>query len=387
LEKLYWKTGYSFGDFMNNSALFSPLTIGGITIKNRILMPPMTRCRSAQPGDIPTELMATYYAQRASAGLIITEATQISPQGKGYSFTPGIYSAAQVNGWKKVTSAVHGQGGKIFSQLWHVGRMSHPCFHNGALPVAPSAVPFEGKVWVYNESKQLGEKMDCSVPRELTREEIQQIIEDYRKAAANAITAGFDGVEIHGANGYLIDQFLRTTSNLRTDEYGGSQEKRLRFLKDVVIAIAEEIGASHVGIRLAPFITARGMNCPEILDTIQKAAVFLQNTGIAYVHLAEADWDDAPQVTEGFRKELRKNFDGPIIVTGKYTKARAEIILQQGYANMVGFGRPFISNPDLPARFANNWPLAELNPAALFGGTAEGYTDYPIYQAENLAVV
>ncbi len=372
---------------MNNSALFSPLTIGGMTIKNRILMPPMTRCRSAQPGDIPTELMATYYAQRASAGLIITEATQISPQGKGYSLTPGIYSTAQVDGWKKVTSAVHGQGGKIFSQLWHVGRMSHPNFHNGALPVAPSAVPFEGQVWVYNDHKQVGEKMDCPVPRELTREEIQQIIEDYRRAAANAITAGFDGVEIHGANGYLIDQFLRTTSNLRTDEYGGSQEKRLRFLQDVVIAVAEEIGASHVGIRLAPFITARGMNCPEILDTIQKAAVFLQNTGLAYIHLAEADWDDAPQVNEGFRKELRKNFDGPIIVTGKYTKTRAEIILQQGYADMVGFGRPFISNPDLPARLANNWPLADLNPAALFGGTAEGYTDYPIYQAENLAVV
>ena len=365
---------------MRSSLLFSPLKLGGNELKNRILMPPLTRCRAQQPGDIPTDLMATYYAQRATAGLIITEATQISPQGKGYSFTPGIYSNDQVNGWKKVTRAVHENDGKIFLQLWHVGRMSHPIFHNGELPVAPSAVAFEGQVWVYDEESQTGGTKDCPTPRELTREEIKQIIADYRQGAANAIRAGFDGVEIHGANGYLIDQFLRSTSNLRTDEYGGSQENRLRFLKEVVNAIVDEIGADKVGIRLAPFITARGMNCPEILDTIQKAAVFLQEKNITYIHLAEADWDDAPQVTEDFRRELWENFKGKILVTGKYNKDRAEKILQQGYADMVGFGRPFISNPDLPARLKYNWPLAELNPATLFGGGAEGYTDYPAYQ-------
>lgn len=365
---------------MSNSKLFSPLILGDLHLNNRVLMPPLTRCRSAQPGNIPTDLMAIYYSQRASAGLIITEATQISQQGQGYSFTPGIHSAEQVNGWKKVTTAVHAQGGKIFLQLWHVGRMSHPSFHNGALPVAPSAVPFQGQVWVYNENTQSGEKLDCPTPRALTREEIQHIIEDYRIAAANAIAAGFDGVEIHGANGYLIDQFLRTTSNQRTDEYGGSQENRLRFLQEVVNAIVDEIGESRVGIRLAPFITARGMNCPEILDTIQKAAQFLQQKNLTYIHLAEADWDDAPQINEEFRKELRNNFTGKILVTGKYTKARAETILEQGYADMVGFGRPFISNPDLPLRLANNWPLAELNPSALFGGNHIGYTDYPVYQ-------
>jgi N-ethylmaleimide reductase len=362
--------------------LFSPTTVGKITVDNRVLMPPMTRCRSAQPGDVPTELMATYYAQRASAGLIITEATQISPQGKGYSFTPGIYSAEQVDGWKKVTAAVHAQGGKIFSQLWHVGRMSHPDFHAGELPVAPSAVPFQGQVWIYNQEKQLGEKVDCPTPRALELGEIQQIINDYRQAAANAIAAGFDGVEIHGANGYLIDQFLRTTSNHRTDQYGGSQENRLRFLKEVVTAIVDQVGAERVGIRLAPFITARGMNCPEILDTIHKAAVFLQQTGIAYIHLAEADWDDAPEISESFRKTLRRNFHGAILVTGKYTKARAEEILQQGYADMVGFGRPFVANPDLPKRLAQDLPLASLNPAALFGGTHIGYTDFPHYVSQ-----
>lgn len=368
---------------MSSLLLFSPLALGNLELKNRILMPPLTRCRAQQPGDIPTELMATYYAQRASAGLIISEATQISQQGKGYSFTPGIYSADQVEGWKKVTRAVHEKNGKIFLQLWHVGRMSHPIFHNGELPVSPSAVAFEGQVWVYDEEKQSGGKMDCPTPRALTREEIKQILEDFRRGAANAITAGFDGVEIHGANGYLIDQFLRSTSNIRTDEYGGSQENRLRFLQELVTAVVDEVGAEKVGIRFAPFITARGMDCPEILGTIQKAAQFLQEKHLTYIHLAEADWDDAPQVSEDFRKDLRNNFRGKILVTGKYDQQKAQAILQKGYADMVGFGRPFIANPDLPERFANDWPLAELNPATLFGGSAEGYTDYPAYEEKD----
>jgi N-ethylmaleimide reductase len=358
--------------------LFNPVKVGSNDIKSRIVMAPMTRCRSSQPGDIPNELMATYYAQRASAGLIITEATQISPQGKGYSFTPGIYSKEQVAGWKKVTSAVHANGGKIYNQLWHVGRMSHESFHNGELPVAPSAVNFEGQVWIYDEQKQQGSKVNCPTPKALTGEEIKSIVNDYRQAALNAVEAGFDGVEIHGANGYLIDQFLRTTSNQRTDEYGGSTENRLRFLKEVVTAIVDAIGADKVGIRLAPFITARGMNCPEILNTILEAATFLQEKNVSYIHLAEADWEDAPKVDESFRKDLRKRFNGKVIVAGKFDKVRAENILAEGYADLVAFGRPFIANPDFPIRLQKNIPLAPLNPSTLFGGTEKGYSDFPL---------
>ena len=356
--------------------LFEHIELGPHKLGNRIVMAPMTRCRASQPGDIPNDLMATYYAQRASAGFIITEATQISPQGKGYSFTPGIYSAEQVAGWKKVTNAVHDKGGKIYNQLWHVGRMSHPSFHAGNLPVAPSAVPFEGQVWIYNETKQLGEKVDCPTPRELNQEEIISIVSDYQQAAFNAVAAGFDGVEIHGANGYLIDQFLRTTSNKRVDEYGGSIQQRLRFLKEVVNIIVDGIGADKTGIRLAPFITGRGMNCPEILDTILEAADFLQAKNISYIHLAEADWDDAPQIDENFRRELRKRFKGKIIVAGKFDKDKAQLLLEKGYVDLIAFGRPFVANPDFPARLQQNLPLAAFDHTALFGGSTKGYSDF-----------
>lgn len=358
--------------------LFSTVLLGKNQLKSRIVMAPMTRCRSSQPGDIPNDLMATYYAQRAGAGLIITEATQISPQGKGYSFTPGIYSNEQVEGWKKITNAVHAKGGIIYNQLWHVGRVSHQSFHHGERPVAPSAIPFEANVWIFNQEKQQGEKIDCPTPRTLEIHEIKAIVNDYRRAANNAIAAGFDGVEIHSANGYLIDQFLRTTSNQRTDEYGGSKENRLRFLKEVVTAIVETVGAEKTGIRLAPFITARGMNCPEILDTILDAASFLQTKNISYIHLAEADWDNAPYVDENFRRELRQRFSGKIIVAGKFDKTRADEILAKGYADLVAFGRPFIANPDFPIRLTQGIPLAELEPGALFGGTEKGYSDYAV---------
>ena len=361
--------------------LFTPVSVGRHQLSNRVVMAPMTRCRSAQPGDIPTDLMATYYAQRATAGLIITEATQISPQGKGYSFTPGIYSDAQVNGWQKVTSAVHNAGGKIFSQLWHVGRMSHPSFHQGELPVAPSAIAFDGQVWIYDEQEKRGKKVACPVPRALETHEIKKIVDDYRRAAANAIRAGFDGVEIHGANGYLIDQFLRTTSNQRTDQYGGSQQNRLRFLTEVVTAVATEIGAGRTGIRLAPFITARGMACPEILDTMLAAADFLNQQQLAYIHLAEADWDDAPTVPEDFRQALRKRFNGKIMVAGKFDKHRAEKMLANGYADLIAFGRLFVANPDLVARLQYNLPLANFEGELLFGGDSRGYTDYPAHTA------
>ena len=359
------------------SRLFTPLKVGGLELPHRVVMAPMTRARSTQPGDVPNALNARYYAQRASASLIVSEATQISPQGKGYSFTPGIYSEEQVAGWRLITDAVHAAGGRIFAQIWHVGRMSHPDFHGGALPVAPSAVPFEAQIWKVDLATGIGAMVDCPTPRELGTAEVRQIVEDFRKAARNAKAAGFDGAEIHGANGYLIDQFLRTTSNMRTDEYGGSRENRLRFLKEVVDAVGSELGYERTAIRLAPFLTARGMACPDILPTILDAAAFLESRGVAYLHLVEADWDDAPEFTESFRQDLRARFSHPIIVAGKYEKDRAEWILEKGYADLVAFGRPFVANPDLPRRLAQDLPLASFDGSTLFGGDERGYSDYP----------
>jgi N-ethylmaleimide reductase len=360
--------------------LFSPVSVGALRLPNRMVMAPMTRSRSTQPGDVPNALMATYYAQRASAGLIVSEATQISPQGKGYSFTPGIHSDEQVAGWRGVTDAVHAKGGHIFLQLWHVGRMSHASFHNGELPVAPSAVSPEAKVWIAGEDG-VGQLLDCPTPRALEVAEIAAIVEDFRKAAANAMRAGFDGVEIHAANGYLLDQFLRTTSNLREDAYGGSRENRIRFVLEVTRAVVAEIGSDKTGIRLAPFITARNMRCPDIIPTIAQAARELSSIGVAYIHLAEADWDDAPQIPESFRKELRAVYAGPIIVAGGYGVERAQAMLETGWVDMVAFGRPFIANPDLPDRYQRNLSLANFDASKLFGGTASGYTDYVEWQA------
>jgi N-ethylmaleimide reductase len=359
------------------SPLFTPTVVAGHSLAHRVVMAPMTRSRSTQPGDVPNAINARYYAQRASAALIVTEAAQISPQGKGYSFTPGIYSSEQVAGWRLVTDAVHSAGGRIFLQLWHVGRMSHPDFHNGELPVAPSAVPFDGQIWKVDPATGIGAMAASPTPRALTRDEIKGVVTDFRQAARNAVDAGFDGVEIHGANGYLIDQFLRTTSNVRTDEYGGSRENRLRFIKEVVNAVADEVGAERTAIRLAPFLTARGMACPDILPTILEAAEFLQARGIGYLHVVEADWDDAPQFTEAFRQAIRARFARPIIVAGNYDKARAEWVLSSGYADLVAFGRPFVANPDFPRRLADGLPVASFDGSALFGGAEHGYTDYP----------
>lgn len=360
--------------------LFSALKLGGLQLPNRIVMAPMTRSRSTQPGDIPNALMAQYYAQRASAGLIISEATQISRQGQGYSFTPGIYTQEQLEGWRLVTDAVHQAGGRIVLQLWHVGRMSHASFHADGQTVAPSALSPQTQVWVVG-ADGVGRMLDCPVPRALSEQDIAAVIEDYRLAAARAISAGFDGVEIHGANGYLIDQFLRTTSNQRSDAYGGSIEHRVRFAQEVVAAVAGEVGAERTGIRLAPFITQRAMNCPEIIPTILHLARFLNELGVAYIHLSEADWDDAPDIPDDFRHTLRASFSGRIIVAGKYDVQRAERMLSTGLADLVAFGRPFIANPDLPARLREQGPLAAFDPQTLFGGDSHGYTDYPVVQA------
>jgi len=360
-----------------NDVLFQPHEMGSVTLPNRIAMAPMTRSRSTQPCDVPNAMMATYYAQRASAGMIITEATQISPQGKGYSFTPGIHSDAQVEGWRLVTEAVHAVGGRIYLQLWHVGRMSHASFHPDGLPVAPSALAPDAQVWVVDEASGVGGMVDCPLPRALDIEEIGRVVEDFGRAAANARRAGFDGVEIHGANGYLIDQFLRRSSNRREDLYGGSQENRLRFLVDVAESVAGEIGADRTGIRLSPYITQRGMDDEEIIEVILKGAAELERIDLAYLHLSEADWDDAPTVPESFRHALRARYNGTIVVAGRYTKDRGSDIVEAGLADVVAYARPFIANPDLPRRFRENLPLADFEGTTLFGGDERGYSDYP----------
>ena len=357
--------------------LFKSLQIGSLTLPNRVTMAPMTRCRTTQPGDIPNEMMAEYYAQRASAGIIISEATQISNQGQGYSFTPGIFTDEQIAGWKLVTNAIHKEGGRIFLQLWHVGRMSHASFHEDGQTVGPSALSPDAQIWMVDPNTGKGGMVDCPVPRALALDEIAAVVEDFRQGAANAIEAGFDGVEIHGANGYLIDEFLRRSSNIRTDQYGGTQENRIRLLREVTQAVADEVGAERTGIRLSPYITQRNMADDEIIEVILKAATELDKIGIGYIHLSEADWDDAPEIPEKFRHELRKVFSGKIIVCGKYSQQRGEEIIGAGLADLVAYGRPFIANPDLPARYKKGIKLSDFDGDTLFGGDKRGLSDYP----------
>ncbi|MNO45232.1 N-ethylmaleimide reductase [compost metagenome] len=362
--------------------LFTPYAFGQIQTGNRIVMPPMTRSRAAA-GDVATELMAEYYAQRASAGLIISEGTQISRQGQGYAWTPGIYSAEQVAGWRKVTDAVHAVGGRIFAQLWHVGRVSHTSLQPGnAAPVSSSAKVAEGvKVFVDVEGRGpesgVGEMVQHSAPRALTVEEIHGIVRDYAQAARNALDAGFDGVELHGANGYLINQFIDSQANDRTDQYGGSLPNRLRFLREVVEAVTAVVGKERIGVRLAPLTTLQGAvdDTPEA--TYLGAAKLLDEIGVAYIHIAEADWEDAPLMPAAFKESLRIIFGGTLIYSGAYTKERAEEALARGWADLIGFGRPFIANPDLPYRLEHGIELAQGDRSKYFGGGAEGYTDYP----------
>ncbi len=365
---------------MSSISLFDEITLGNLNLKNRFVMAPMTRSRTTQPGNIPNDMMAEYYAQRAPyPGLIITEATQISEQGQGYSFTPGIHSKEQINGWKKITHAVHDQNGRIFLQLWHVGRMSHPSLHPDGQTVAPSATNPGARVWIVGDDG-VGRMEDCPTPRALKVDEIKSIINDFRIGARNAIEAGFDGVEIHGANGYLIDQFLRRTSNKRTDTYGGSIENRIRFATEVAEVVSKEVGAERTGIRLAPFIKQRGMDDDQAVDAILVLSKRLNDLGLVYVHLAEADWDDSPEVSMDFRRELRSSYKGRVIVAGNYTVSSGEELLNKNLVDLVAFGRPFIANPDFPERIRNQWPISEYDLNKLFGGNEEGYSTYSPYK-------
>lgn len=372
---------------MDISSLFTPVQLGSLTLKNRIVLPPLTRSRSTQPGDVANELMAEYYGQRTGAGFLVTEGTQIEPRGQGYAWTPGIYSAEQIAGWKKVTDAVHEKGGVIFAQLWHVGRVSHTTLQpNGDAPVAPSAIAAENVKVFIETAPGAGDLADPSTPRELSTNEVEELVELYAQAARNAMEAGFDGVELHCANGYLVNQFISEHSNQRDDKYGGSLENRLRFLKEITTAVAGVVGKDRVGVRFAPLFESTtevrvylGLVESDPHHTYISAIKVLNDIGIAYLSLAEADWDNAPDLPETFYKAVRQEFSGVIMYAGKYTPEKAINVLSAGDGDIFGFGRPFIANPDLPARIENNWPLNEVDPATMYGGTDIGYVDYPFY--------
>lgn len=372
---------------MNHHALFTPTQLGPFNLRNRIVLPPLTRSRSTQPGNVANELMARYYRQRASAGFMVTEGTQIEPRGQGYAWTPGIHSAEQVQGWRQVTEAVHAEGGVIFAQLWHVGRVSHTSLQpDGGAPVAPSAIAADSVKVFIETGPGVGTLAEPSPPRALATAEVKALVQLYVQAARNAMEAGFDGIEIHCANGYLVNQFISAHSNCRTDEYGGSLANRLRFLREVTQAIADAIGAERVGVRFSPlFASTRearvylGLVEEDPHQTYVEAVKILQEIGIAYLSLAEADWDDAPRLPLSFREAVREAFAGTIIYAGKYTAELAAEAVEAGWADLIAFGRPFIANPDLPARIANGWPLNAVDEASMYGGVAEGYTDYSVY--------
>jgi N-ethylmaleimide reductase len=358
--------------------LLTSVQLGALTLKNRVVMAPLTRMRASEQ-DVPGELAAEYYSQRASAGLIISEATQISNLGKGYPATPGIYSEAQVKGWQKVTDAVHAKDGKMVCQLWHVGRISHSSLHpDEGLPVAPSAIAPSGKV--YTASWTLA---DYETPRAMTLDEIPSLIADYVHAAQQAKAAGFDGVEVHGANGYLLDQFLHDGSNHRPDQYGGSFENRSRLLLEVLTAVIAVWGAERVGVRLSPYGTFNDMSDQDTLGLFTYLIKKLNSMGLAYLHLIEpratmAGGTDQAQADQPSTSELfRQFFRGKIIAAGGFDRNSAEQALISGQADAVAFGRLFISNPDLPERLSVDAPLNPYDRSTFYGGGAKGYVDYP----------
>ncbi len=351
--------------------LFSPLKVGNYTLKNRIIMAPLTRCRSVQD-NIPNDLMATYYAQRATAGLIITEATQISSLGIGYPCTPGIHNDAQVEGWKKVTKAVHDKDGKIFLQLWHVGRISHSSFHPGELPVAPSAIKPAGEVYTFEGMQEF------ETPRALSIPDIKKIVNEYVQGAKNAIAAGFDGVEIHSANGYLLDQFLRDGTNKREDEYGGNIENRSRFLIEVVSAVTSAIGADKTGVRLSPSGTFNDMSDSDPQSHFTYVCQKLNDFDLAYLHIVDALEGDIRHGANVVRLPIiRDAYKGVLITCGAYDKERGNSVIQEAQADAVAFGMLYIANPDLPERFKTNAVLNKADTNTFYTQDEKGYTDYP----------
>jgi N-ethylmaleimide reductase len=352
--------------------LFSPVRIGLQELPNRIVMAPMTRNR-AGAGEIPTPLMATYYAQRASAGLIVSEGTQITPQGQGYPGTPGIHSVEQIAGWKRVTNAVHDHGGRIFCQLWHVGRISHPLLQpGGVLPVAPSALMPAGQLWTQQGMRPF------VAPRALETREIAGLVDDYRTAAANAGRAGFDGVELHAANGYLVDQFLRDSTNRRTDRYGGSVANRARLLIEIVEAVIDEVGAARVGVRVSPTNPFNDIADSDPAALFGHVASALARFDLAYLHVVEPG--DADPAGPGARPDgrfFRARWRGPLMLNKGYDRARGDAALADGVADLVSFATLFLANPDLPERLRRAGPYNPPDRPTFYGGGERGYTDYP----------
>ncbi len=354
--------------------LFTPAKAGALTLRNRIVMAPLTRSR-AGPGNVPHQLNALYYAQRASAGLIISEATQIAPEGQGYIATPGIHSAEQIAGWKCVTKAVHIAGGPIVLQLWHVGRISHPSFQpGGAAPVAPSAIKPNTKAFTANGFEPI------PTPRALETDEVPAIVAQYAQGARNALAAGFDGVEVHGANGYLIDQFLQDRTNKRTDRYGGSIENRSRFLLEAVDAVIAAVGADRTGVRISPQNTMNDIGDSDPQALFNHVVQQLSGRGLAYLHVIEGDTGGAVVPPFDYQ-HIKDLFGGMVIANNGFDKQRASKAIADGRADLIAFGRPFIGNPDLVARLFLDAPLMPLNPETLYGGSELGYTDYPVLRA------
>jgi len=369
--------------------LFQPVKVGPFTLPHRLVMAPLTRSRARQPGNIPTPLNACYYAQRASAALIISEATQVSLQGQGYAWTPGIHSREQVEGWRLVTAAVHEAGGLIFLQLWHVGRISHPALQpDGMLPVAPSAIKPAGQAFIEN-AKGEGELVPFVTPRALQTEEMPYLLQQYGRGAKNALEAGFDGVEIHAANGYLLDQFINSSTNQRTDRYGGPIENRARLLLEVIEAVSAVWGADRVGVRLSPLGTFNDMGDEDPETTFGYLADRLDDYQLAYLHVINPAAAALEQRTEldpraqRMLERIREKYRGTLILAGGFDHDTAEAWLEQGQADLIAFGRKFLANPDLPERFRQRAPLNADDPSTYYGGGAKGYTDYPTLAQER----
>ncbi len=366
------------------ASLFDDLTIGAVRAPHRVLMAPLTRMRAPAPDHLPNDLMREYYAQRASAGLLISEGTQISPEGQGYADTPGIHSDAQVAAWRGITDAVHDAGGRIAAQLWHTGRVNHESLHGGELPVSASAIASGGRTSLSGPDGRLV-RADSPVPRALGTDEIPRLVEDYRRATANARDAGFDLAEIHAAHGYLLHQFLSPSSNHRDDAYGGSPSARARLLAEVVDAAAAEWSADRIGVRISPVGSFNGVEDPAGEATGLLVAELLAERGVAFLHLSEPDWVGGDALSDGFRERLREAFPGVIVAAGSYDLEKAERVLAAGWVDAVAFGRAFIANPDLPHRLEHGLPLNDPDKATFYGGSEEGYTDYPAHSPDSAA--
>ncbi|QLE01700.1 alkene reductase [Galbibacter sp. BG1] len=362
----------------SNQPLLESYNLGSITLQNRVIMAPMTRSRADNPEKAPTDLHAEYYRQRSGAGLIITEGTQVSKEGVGYINTPGIHSKAQVEGWKKVTKAVHEENGKIFAQLWHVGRMSHPYFHDGGLPLAPSAVNPNEKVYTPDGFEE------TVTPKEMTIEDIKRTIADFKQAAVNAKEAGFDGVEIHSSNGYLFHQFFNNSSNKRKDDYGGSVVNKTRFFFEVLEEVKQVFPENRIGVRLNPSLHGVfGMEADkETIPTFDYIVEKLNDYNLAYLHLSEpfTDVTDIPFLVSEIALHYRPLYNGTLMINTNFNQEKGNGIIEEENADLVSFGKPFISNPDLPERFALNAPIAEWDEDTFYVPGAKGYTDYPTYK-------